>query len=80
MASNDYLGLASNKELFQNAYKRVLQEQYTSPKASMLVNGYSLIHKEFEDTLKKANNFEDALVVGSGFLANISLIEALLER
>jgi len=80
LASNDYLGLASNKELFQNAYKRVLQEQYTSPKASMLVNGYSLIHKEFEDALKKANNFEDALVVGSGFLANISLIEALVRK
>ena len=80
LASNDYLGFASNKQLFENAYKRVLKEQYTSPKASMLVNGYSLIHKEFEDALKKANNFEDALVVGSGFLANISMIEALVRK
>lgn len=80
LASNDYLGLASNKELFKKAYERVLKEQYTSPKASMLVNGYSKIHKEFEDALKKANNFEDALVVGSGFLANISLIEALVRK
>lgn len=80
LASNDYLGLASKKELFENAYKRVMQEQYTSPKASMLVNGYSLIHKEFEDTLKKVNGFEDAVVVGSGFLANISMIEALVRK
>ncbi len=80
LASNDYLGLASNKELFENAYKRVHQEQYTSPKASMLVNGYSPIHKEFEDALKKANGFEDAVVVGSGFLANISMIEALVRK
>jgi len=80
LASNDYLGLASNKELFKNAYKRVIKEQYTSPKASMLVNGYSSIHKEFEDALKKANNFEDAVVVGSGFLANISMIEALVRK
>ncbi len=80
LASNDYLGLSTNKELFENAYKKVLKEKYSSPKASMLVNGYSKIHKDFEDALKKANNFEDALVVGSGFLANISMIEALVRK
>ncbi|PLY06537.1 MAG: 8-amino-7-oxononanoate synthase [Arcobacter sp.] len=80
LASNDYLGLASNKQLFENAYNRVLEEQYTSPKASMLVNGYSSIHKEFEDALKKANKFEDGVVVGSGFLANLSMIEALVRK
>lgn len=80
LASNDYLGLSCNKELFDNAYKKLSREKYTSPKASMLVNGYSSIHKEFEDALKKANNFEDAVVVGSGFLANISMIEALVRK
>ena len=80
LASNDYLGLSTNKQLFENAYKRVLEEQYTSPKASILVNGYNSIHKEFEDALKKANHFEDAVVVGSGFLANISMIEALIRK
>ena len=80
LASNDYLGLTSNKELFEKAYKRVLQEQYTAPKASILVNGYNSIHKEFEDSLKKINGFEDAVVVGSGFLANISMIEALVRK
>ena len=80
LASNDYLGLAGNKEIFENAYKRVSKEKYTAPKASILVNGYSQIHKDFEDALKKANNFEDAVVVGSGFLANISMIEALVRK
>lgn len=80
LASNDYLGLASNKELFQKAYERVLNTNFHSPKASILVNGYSKVHKEFEDNLKNANKFEDALVVGSGFLANISLIEALVRK
>lgn len=80
LASNDYLGLSSNEQLFQNAYEKVLQSKYKSPKASLLVNGYSLIHKKFEDNLKEANEFEDALVVGSGFLANISLIEALVRK
>lgn len=80
LASNDYLGLSLNKELFDNAYKKVRKEKFTSPKASMLVNGYSKIHKEFEENLKEANKFEDAVVVGSGFLANISIIEALVRK
>ncbi len=80
LASNDYLGLTTNKDIFNKAYERVLKEQYHGPKASMLVNGYSKIHQEFEDELKKANNFEDALIVGSGFLANLSMIEALVRK
>ena len=80
LASNDYLGLSSNETLFKNAYEEVLKHKYHSPKASILVNGYSPIHKDFEDNLKEANHFEDALVVGSGFLANISLIEALVRK
>ena len=80
LASNDYLGLAQNKKLFKSAYKKVLSNHYFSPKASALVNGYSKIHKEFEDYLCKVNNFEAGIVVGSGFLANISLIEALVRK
>lgn len=80
LASNDYLGLSSNETLFKNAYENVLKQKYRSPKASILVNGYSQIHKKFEDDLKKANKFEEALVVGSGFLANVSMIEALVRK
>ena len=80
LASNDYLGLATKKDLFKKACKRVYKEHYTAPKASMLVNGYSKIHKKFEDKLCTLNGFEDGIVVGSGFLANISLIESLVRR
>jgi 8-amino-7-oxononanoate synthase len=80
LASNDYLGLSTNKYIFQKAYERVLKQNYHSPKASMLVNGYSKIHKIFEDKLCEVNNFEAAITVGSGFLANISLIEALCRK
>lgn len=80
LASNDYLGLASQKEIFENTYKKLHNEKFTSPKASIVVTGYSQLHKDFEDDLKKYNNFEDAVVVGSGFLANISMIEALVRK
>ena len=80
LASNDYLGLSSNKQTFTKAYNRVLKERSISPKASIIVNGYSLIHKKFEKKLYKLNGFEDGIVVGSGFLANISLIESLARK
>lgn len=80
LASNDYLGLASNKELFEQAYKLVSTQQYFAPKASMLVNGYHDIHKQFEDRLCEVNGFEAGIVVGSGFLANISMLEAMVRK
>lgn len=80
LASNDYLGLSSKKELFTQAYNLVLQESYTSPKSSILVNGYSNIHKAFEDKLCEVNGFESGIVVGSGFLANIALIESMVRK
>ncbi len=78
LASNDYLGLASNKKQFKKTYKKVLKQKYFSPKSSILVNGYSKIHKKFEQLLCKHNKFQDGIVVGSGFLANISLIESMI--
>ncbi len=80
LASNDYLGLSTNKNLLQKAYETLLNQKFHAPKASMLVNGYSSIHKDFEDKLCFANNFEAAITVGSGFLANISMIEALCRK
>ena len=59
LASNDYLGLSSDKTLLKKAYKRLIKEKYFSPKASMLVNGYSKIHQNFEKKLCKLNKFED---------------------
>ncbi len=79
-ASNDYLGFASKKKLFKKACKRVKRYKYHSPKASTLVNGYHPIHKEFEEYIAKINNFEKAICVGSGFLANLSLFEGLPRR
>ena len=79
-ASNDYLGLSKDRGVLKKAYKRVKRYKFHSPKASTLVNGYHPIHKEFEEYIAKINGFEKALCVGSGFLANLSLFEALPRR
>jgi 8-amino-7-oxononanoate synthase len=79
-ASNDYLGLANSKKQLKKALKLVGEYDSHAPKASMLVNGYHEIHERFEQTLAKLNGFEEGIVVGSGFLANMALIEALVRK
>ena len=79
-ATNDYLGLAHNKELHQKTFQTLQQEELYAPKASLLVGGYHQIHKDFEEYLCQLNGFESGIVVGSGFNANIALIEALVRK
>ena len=79
-ASNDYLGLAHNKELHKKTCKELDGLEVHGSKASLLVNGYHQIHKDFEEALKVANGFEDCVVLGSGFNANIALIESLVRK
>ncbi len=80
LASNDYLGLSSNKKLFDKAVKLVKKYDTLTSKASMLVNGYHPIHQKFEETMASQQGFEEGLVVGSGYLANMALIEALVRK
>lgn len=80
LASNDYLGLSHKKELMDEAYKRVSSYASHASKASMLVNGYHPIHADFEKALCEANGFEDGVILGSGFNANIALIETLVRK
>ncbi|MEA1981905.1 MAG: pyridoxal phosphate-dependent aminotransferase family protein [Campylobacterota bacterium] len=79
-ASNDYLGLSHKKELHLLACEELSSLEIHSSKASMLVNGYHQIHKDFEDALCEANSFEAGVVLGSGFNANIALIESLVRK
>ncbi len=76
-SSNDYLGFGHIRILFERAVTQLSMYASHAPKASLLVNGYHPIHEEFEGFLLRQNGFEAALVCGSGFLANFSLIEAL---
>lgn len=79
-ASNDYLGLSHNKELHQRTCEALDTLPMHSSKASLLVNGYHQIHKDFEEALCRANGFEDGVVLGSGFAANIAMIESLVRK
>ncbi|MDD3592531.1 MAG: pyridoxal phosphate-dependent aminotransferase family protein [Sulfurovum sp.] len=80
LASNDYLGLSTKKKQLKKAIKLLEDYQTISPKSSMLVNGYHPVHRIFEMELAEANGFEEGMIVGSGFLANMALIESLVRK
>ncbi len=75
LASNDYLGLAEKKEILQKAYTHALHYRSHGAKASILVNGYHPSHMLLEEKIKKLHGFEDALIIGSGYMANLALFE-----
>lgn len=77
-ASNDYLGLRRNKKQAQRAFAKLCSAGVFAPGASMLVNGYHALHHECEELLCAANGFERGAILGSGFLANIALLESLV--
>lgn len=79
-ASNDYLGLSNRADSLKKAYKLAKNPKYFAPRASMLVNGYSKLHQMLETRLATLNGFESCILVGSGFLANIALIESLVRK
>jgi len=80
LASNDYLGLAHNKDILEETVSVLESLESHAAKASMLVNGYSQVHQEFEQALCEANGFEAGVILGSGFNANIAMIETLVRK
>ena len=80
LASNDYLGLSSNKKTFKKAYEYIKNLKYHSPRASMVVNGYSNSHERLEKLVASINGFESAISVTNGFCANLSMIESFCRK
>ena len=77
--SNDYLDLAHKPEIIEAAQK-ALTDYGTGAGASRLVSGSLPLHATLEQALAKHKGYPDALVFGSGFLANTGIIPALVGR
>ena len=78
-SSNDYLGLASHPLVQARAIEFV--ERYgTGSTASRLICGSQPGFAEVEQTLAKLKQTERALVLNSGYQANVSLLPTLVDR
>jgi len=76
-SSNDYLGLSKHPLLI--ARSNEFSNQYgAGSSSSRMVRGNLTIYHSLEETLAKALGKETALILGSGFQTNATLLEALL--
>lgn len=78
-ASNDYLGLAGHPRVCAAATAQIEAEGFGSG-ASRLISGDTCALHELESALAAWKGFDAALVLGSGMLANIGLMDALADR
>lgn len=81
--SNDYLGFARDRELAQAIAGRISEVAERDPAAlfapaSRLLRGETTLHREVEARLARFKGTEAALLLPSGYQANIALLTALL--
>ena len=73
--SNDYLGLRTRPEVVEAAMKAT--EKYGAGSgASRLAGGNYELHDEFEAKIAAYKGYEAACVFGSGYMANLGVIQA----
>ena len=78
-ASNDYLGLSTHSGVCRAAAESIEKSGFGSG-ASRLISGDCPELHQLENELAGWKGYEAALVVGSGMLANIGLIDVLADR
>jgi len=78
-ASNDYLGLSFHPDVCSAARNAVAAHGVGSG-ASRLISGDDPLMHRLESELAAWKGFEAALLVGSGMLANLGLLQALADR
>tara|TARA_B100000925_G_scaffold288482_1_gene269553 strand:- start:6782 stop:7945 length:1164 start_codon:yes stop_codon:yes gene_type:complete len=78
-STNDYLNLSNHPYVIEKAIKAT--ENYGAGSgSSRLVSGTLSIHEELEAKIAHHKNYPDALVFGSGYMANIGIIPSLANR
>ena len=78
-SNNDYLALSKSKKLLEIA--KVAGNKYgVGSTGSRLLSGNSEIFEDFERKIAKDKNTESALIMNSGFQANVTVLAALLDK
>ena len=78
-SSNDYLGLANHPQVV-DAMQQGAARWGVGGGASHLVMGHSEPHHELEHALAQWTGRERALLMSSGYMANLAVITALVGR
>ena len=78
-SSNDYLGLSAHPEVCA-ASRKAIERYGVGSGASALLSGRSRVHAELEQRVAHLMRRDRALLFSSGYLANIGVICALVQR
>ena len=78
-ACNDYLGLSHHPKVIE-ASREATRTWGAGAGASRLITGNNPLYQGLEDALAKIKGTEDAVVFGSGYLANVGIIPTLAAR
>jgi 8-amino-7-oxononanoate synthase len=76
--SNDYLGLADHPVVVE-ALRRSASEHGVGSTAAHLVSGHHRLHQQLQEEVADWLGQPRALLFGSGYLANLGVLQALLE-
>ncbi|MBH97949.1 MAG: 8-amino-7-oxononanoate synthase [Rhodospirillaceae bacterium] len=76
---NDYLGLTHHPDVIK-ASQEATQTFGTGSGGSRLVSGNNPLNSQLEALLSKIKGTEDAVIFGSGYLANVGVIPSLVGR
>ncbi len=79
LCSNDYLGLREHPEVKEEAI-RVIKDYGVGSGASALVSGYTIHHRSLEEKLADFKGVPACVLFGSGYLANLGTIPALVSE
>lgn len=78
-ASNDYLGLANHPDII-TAFQQAAETRGVGSGASHLVCGHSDYHHQLEEALAKFTGRDRALLFSTGYMANLGVISAFVNR
>ncbi|PIP30909.1 8-amino-7-oxononanoate synthase [bacterium (Candidatus Howlettbacteria) CG_4_10_14_3_um_filter_37_10] len=77
-ASNNYLGLAKNRNVIQAA-EEALKKHGLGPCGSRMLAGNLKMHRDLEDMVAKLVEKEDVIIYATGYMANSGGIPALVD-
>ena len=77
--SNDYLGLANHPQIIK-AFQDAANEYGVGSGAAHLINGHSKPHQALEEALAAFTGRDRALLFSTGYMANLGVVSALMQR
>jgi 8-amino-7-oxononanoate synthase len=78
-SSNDYLGLSQASEVI-HSFKQAADTYGVGGESSLLVSGYTYLHREFEEEFADFFQKKRALLFSCGYMANLGLFSVLLNN